>query len=190
MTGSGQIRALMLAAMTALAGCDGAQVSTPAAQISPSAELLEARLDDGAVRALLAPAGRNGRVTTWQSVDRVALSLDEGVLVATRGLGQDLMSADVTGTQAFLQGQGAPDWTRLHSYLDGNYRTLWRGYRCTGQLIADEGLRHRSENCHGPDGNFTNHYWQDASGAVVKSRQWIGPVLGHVETELQRQGGQ
>ena len=192
MTGPGWIMSLMLAGLTMLAACAGRGVPQPIAPASAHNGRMEVRLGDGAAQALLTSSGQNGTVTTWQSADRVSVSCDAGILVATRGLGEDLMSADVAGTRAFLQGHGAAEWSRLHSYLDGDYRTLWRGFRCTGRLAPDRDsrLRQRIEACYGPAGRFTNRYWQDARGVVVRSRQWVGPTLGYLDTDLQREKGQ
>lgn len=70
--------------------------------------------------------GGNGDVQTWKLADGVSLSFLDAVLFSSRGLGADLMSADVSGTRAMLAGDGSARHIRLHSYLDGEYQPSFR----------------------------------------------------------------
>ncbi|MBK1634121.1 YjbF family lipoprotein [Rhodovulum adriaticum] len=144
--------------------------------------------------ALLAPSGRNGDVTTWSQANTVSLSFEAGILTATRGLGADMMSAELSGTRAMMNG-ASPErgYPRHIGYLDGEYRQRFRGYLCkpgtrAGETITIMDQPHRvtriEERCTSPEGGFTNVYWRGANGTTWKSRQWISPEIGYLETEL------
>lgn len=156
--------------------------------------LLAARLTGPGTLATMIPVGQNGPVVTWRSGDQVGLSLENGVLVATRGLGDDLMAADVADTLAMLRGNRvATDYTRIHTYLDGEYQTRFLAFRCRQEVADQQQIEiieqtHQTtrieESCFSPEQNMANTYWVGADGTVWKSRQWISPGVGYIETEL------
>jgi len=190
--------ALLLAlAPMLLSGCDrvgGAlgltgTVGATAPQLIGS-ERLRVTLPDRGAEAVLGPVSRIGDVTVWQTLDGITLAFRDGVLVGTRGLGDDLMSADVSGDVAMLRGfTGEGYHPHIRSYLDGEDQTVFRSYQCrrTAQgreTTSDGPATHRIEmRCASPQDSFTNVYWLDGAGAVTKSRQWVGPTTGYMETE-------
>lgn len=156
-------------------------------------ERLSVTLPRSGARATLGPVARNGDVTVWQTLDGITLSFRDGLLIATRGLGDDLMSADVAGTRAMLRAP-ATDLPHLHvrTYLGGEDQTLYRHYHCreTGRADSDAGIggetrrtRRIEVSCTAPDGAMSNVYWLDGSGEIVKSRQWVSPAVGYMEAE-------
>jgi hypothetical protein len=50
----------------------------------------------------------------------------------------------------------------------------------TGQETA---LRRVTMRCVSPRDSFTNVYWLDSGGTVIRSRQWVGPQIGYMETQ-------
>lgn len=159
------------------------QVQTP---------LIAAALTGPGTFATLAPVGRNQDVVTWRSADQITLSLKQGVVVATRGLGQDLMAADVDGTLAMLAG-ATGTYTRIQTYLDGEYQTQFTAFTCRIEGAVREPIeivehqhqtRRIEESCFASDLRIANTFWVDAGGTVWKSRQWISPALGYMETDL------
>ncbi|WP_171173376.1 YjbF family lipoprotein [Ruegeria sp. HKCCD8929] len=154
--------------------------------------LLLAELADLETAATLAPSSRNGAVRTWASGDRVSLSLRHGVLVASRGLGHDLMSADVGNTLDMLDGQTSGYYERFHTYLDGEYQTLYRTFRCKRSgaraeriVIFDrpQDTTRIEEHCVSPGLKLTNIYWRGPDGFLWKTRQWVSPGAGYLTTE-------
>lgn len=148
--------------------------------------------------ATLLPAGRNGDVVTWQAAGGAQISLDRGVVVATRGLGFDLMSADASATIARLHGPatGGP-YERFASYMDGENDTVFAAMVCEMQPLGLQVLpvlasRHEvlfiEETCALPDATMTNYYWLQTDGTIRKSRQWVGPEVGYLEIELLTDG--
>lgn len=154
--------------------------------------LLAAQLTGPGTFATLVPVGANGDVITWRSADEITLSLRQGILVATRGLGQDLMAADVTDALQMIRG-GAADYTRVHTYLDGEYQTRFQAFTCRHEGQIPEQIeivqvshqtRRIEESCFAADMRIANTYWVDHGGIVWKSKQWVSPALGYIETEL------
>ena len=191
------------AAILALGGCDrivpalGLTGKVEQAPLQPIAtERLRVVLPKTGAEASLAPVSRRGDVTVWQTLDGITLSFRGGTLIATRGLGDDLMSAGVDGRLEMLRGVGeAGYYPHIRSYLDGEDRTVFRSYQCrraTGteseaEAEADRDdtsrrLRRIDELCVSPVDRFTNVYWQDPGGTIIRSRQWISPTIEYMET--------
>jgi len=197
------IRAGVAGAMLLLAGCGdlspwGDRVTGPHAEIERAGgPLLRAGVPRLGTQAMMRPSGRNGDVITWEAPDEVSISLAGGVLVATRGLGFDLMSAEVRQTRGMLAGAPMParGYARLHSYLDGENRVQFESFLCREagrrpETITLRGMTRQTlrvtESCTSPDVGFVNEYWLGADGLLWRSRQWIGPRLGYLETSRLR----
>lgn len=142
------------------------------------------------VAGTMAPTGQNGNVITWRTADNVSLSFDDGILVATRGLGHDLMSADVSGTRASLAGRPG-NYERFHSYLDGEGQTTLRAFICAMAPPVTETItilgrsqttQRHDESCNSLGLATQNTYWT-AGGTLWASRQWVGPVVEEMATE-------
>ena len=157
--------------------------------------VLAAELPARDARATLRVDGRNRQVTTWRTQDDVSLALaDPGVLIATRGLGDDLHIADAAETRAALSAGRGGEVRRSHVRVGADQRTRSTAYRCTlapaGPETVRLGDRQRptqrwEETCSGPDGGFTNLYWRDPARPIVwQSEQWIGPELGSIRLQL------
>lgn len=197
-----QILAVLAAAtlLAQLGGChrvsDGLGLTGQVAAVAPQPigpERLRVSLPSLATTATLAPVARRDDITVWQTLDGITLTLRGGLLIATRGLGNDLMSSDVTDNLAMLAGNtGNEYYPQIRSYLDGEDRTVFRASQCrrNGQqqvqtLVDGERrmLTRIEETCLSPNQRVTNSYWVDQSGVVLKSRQWIGPENEYMETE-------
>ena len=78
------------------------------------------------VSSILTMFAENGGVRTYLSPDQISFSLRNGVLVATRGLGDDLMSADVSDVEPVLAGRfvSIATWT-------GKTGSYWRASSAT-----------------------------------------------------------
>ena len=193
------------AAILALGGCDrivpalGLTGKVDQVPLQPiSTERLRVVLPKTGAEASLAPVSRRGDVTVWQTLDGITLSFRGGSLIATRGLGDDLMSADVDGRLEMLRDVGAAGYySHIRSYLDGEDRTVFHSYQCrpatqtqTGtesEAEADRNgtsrrLRRIEELCVSSVDRFTNVYWQDLDGTIIRSRQWVSPMIEYMET--------
>ncbi len=191
---------VMILAAVLVAGCDrmlgafdltGNVSGTEPQLIGP--ERLRVSIPQTGAMAVLGPVSRNADVTVWQTLDGITLSFRHEVLIATRGLGDDLMSADVEGDIALLRGIGDSGYyPHIRSYLDGEDRTVFRAYQCRQAGAAPERVvtggqeipTQRTEiACISPGHSFTNIFWQDGAGRVLRSRQWVSPAIQYMDTE-------
>ena len=178
-----------------LPGLTPGPAAAPPVVIADSApdRRLVAELASRNARAQLAEAGRNGPVTTWLTADAISLSLTApGVVIATRGLGDDLHVADVAATVAALTAaRGAEGLRRTHRIVDGGQRLTSTDYVCTlrpqGRDRLQIGDSQRTalrfeETCKdGAGTSFTNRYWRAPDRAQIwASEQWLGAELGSI----------
>ncbi|MFG6637684.1 YjbF family lipoprotein [Sulfitobacter sp. 1A12126] len=151
------------------------QVTPEVRQQFRHTSLMIAQLEQNERASILVRKGVNRDVETYFTPDNISLSLKEGVLVGTRGLGFDLMSGDVAEVLAGLRHGGQA--VRVHRYLDGEDQIVIKSYICNYS-----GNAQITENCYGKDHSFKNSY-KMSGGKVVASRQWIGPDLGYIRLE-------
>jgi len=166
---------------------------TPALLTAITQPLLLAELAEIHTAATLIQRSNHNGVVEWRTGDEVSLTFRQGVLIASRGLGDDLMTADVSGTVAMLQGhQTAQDYPRFTSRLDGEYQTKFESYLCRVTARASAAIEsfgrvrktsRITELCRNPERSFENTYWTGSDGMMWKSRQWISPNTGYLETE-------
>lgn len=138
-----------------------------------------------------AAGDEGGRLLVWRTENDVSLTTRDGVLIATRGLGNDMISATSAATRAALRAHGAGQGAKrqVYSALDNKAVTL--NFVCD---IADLGgetiviverrhsTKHLRETCTVDGGTVVNDYWIDSSGATVwRSRQWAGPYIGYIQ---------
>lgn len=141
-------------------------------------------------QALVAEIARNGGVETWSTMDDVTIATRDGVLVATRGFGDDLMSAAVPGAGRLRS--GSDQLTRRYVHLSGLDQTVNLTLTCTTSNPVSEAVeivekvystRRVDETCEGDGLQFTNSYWWDGSGKLRKSRQWVSHNVGSILIE-------
>lgn len=173
------------------AGFPGLDPALIAGRTDPT---LGAYLPSRAAVSGLMLVGRNGPHATWHTADQIALVLyDGGVVASTRGLGPDLHASDVSQSAALIAaGEGGTAERRM-VFMDGHYRprSLWLTCTVTPQgseVLVLNGRRHAvlrlDESCTGRGQSFTNTYWRDAHGPVIRqSTQWLGPNLGVIHLQ-------
>lgn len=131
---------------------------------------------------LLAPFGGSNGVETWSSTGYQTISLRNGMLVATRGFGPDLMSSVAPSTATIAAAHGTT--TRRYTYLDGADKPQSLDYTCQLAPAAFESIEvisklyatHKvNEVCTGPQGSFTNEYWFDRGSILRQSKQFFAP---------------
>ncbi len=132
----------------------------------------------------------NGSHRTWASAgsaDRRSLTTRHGVLTATRGLHQDLLSSDVSQTLALVKARRSGTATRVQRYLDGEDLIYEVTATCSivrgGQTQVQVGRINRTatemtETCQSAERNFTNLYRVDGSGRILQSVQWLNDFYG------------
>jgi len=144
--------------------------------------------------ATLGQVSQNGAYTVFMSADNRTLTFRGGLLSATRGIGDDLMSLDVSQTEAALAKnlRGVVKTRRVHRRLTALNSIRATAYSCE---LSDAGLesvtsfhktfrlRKYSETCRTAAARppvYTNIYWLDPKTRVIrKSRQWVGATAGY-----------
>lgn len=138
----------------------------------------------------LIPIALSGPVRTWQSRDDIQVVDRAGILVATRGLGHDLMAADIAGLQAALSG-GPAQYARTWVHVDGQLNRVHRSAHC--RLTVQGRQTHHAplqavavtvlaEVC-GAGNPVTNTYHIADDGLMWWSRQWVSDQIGMVVSE-------
>jgi len=193
------MRALLSAMMAILlAGClpvlqaggkapAGQRVTVAATALSGA--VLQVQIPSRGADAPLSLAAVNGDVETWMAVDDISLSFRRGVLVASRGLGFDLMGADAQTTLDAMAGRQGGVYRRQMRYLTGDHHSTWLMAGCTmkeagPEVVGGRSLSRFEEACQARQHVFTNVFWRDGDGRIVRSRQWLSPEIGYVLTGL------
>jgi group 4 capsule polysaccharide lipoprotein GfcB/YjbF len=131
---------------------------------------------------------RPGEIVVWRTEDNITLALRSGVLIATRGMGGDLLSSDVAIREAQAGPAGSGARRQQVRALDNKALTLSLACEVTDmgpETIEIVGARHATrrivENCEGAGGSIVNEYWIDSRRNLVwQSRQWVSPEVGYL----------
>ncbi len=151
--------------------------------------ILRAVIESRGADALVTITDTKGRVVTWSTTDGTSFALRDGVLIQTRGLGPDLMSAAVPPSSALRQNGSSHQ--RSYFFLGEDDQSMRRDYTCTVSLVGTErvqiyGREHEviymNEVCVRPEGKITNQFWFEGP-AIRKSRQWASPGTGYIDFE-------
>nr|MCU0803203.1 YjbF family lipoprotein [Paracoccaceae bacterium] len=100
--------------------------------------VLQVEIASRGANAPLSRVAMNGDVETWLAVDNISVSLRQGVLVASRGLGFDLMGADAQGTLDALAGYDGGVYRRQMRYLTGEQHSTYLMAGCSMAAIGPE----------------------------------------------------
>lgn len=186
-----------LAQGRAPAGSDARETIT-AAEIdaAASAVLLAVSREDDRGSTLI-PLAANLGVVQWTDVAGGGLLTRDGVLVGTRGLGHDLLQADVSGLLAALRAGGTRDVPRLELRLRPDNvveRTRWvcdvvrAGRERIALAIVDRAVDtdRFEERCRSGEATLVNRYWIDDSGRIRRQDVVVGPEFGVLELSLLR----
>ncbi|MEY8830977.1 YjbF family lipoprotein [Sedimentitalea sp. XS_ASV28] len=129
-----------------------------------------------------------GEIVVWRTDSNETVTVRGGVLIATRGLGGDLLSTEVllAGSRPGPAEGGA----RTYRVFGENNRQTTLAMACEVTDMGPETIeiieirhatRHLREQCQGSGGVITNEYWIDARrGLIRQSRQWAGPHVGYL----------
>lgn len=163
----------------------------------PSLEVtIESR--EGAIAYLIPLVERNdpfhGPTTVWRTGDNAQIALRAGVIVGTKGLGNDLQGSDMRGSVRTVLGNDADEWTGAITYIDGAPEAHTIPLECVSQTPERTTIEiveltytvdHLRETCFTDSDIVINEYWVDPRDRTVwQSRQWIGPEIGYVRTRF------
>jgi uncharacterized SAM-binding protein YcdF (DUF218 family) len=180
------VRAPQQPASQAVTRADLAQILTPVDLIT---------VERFGTQAVIAKIATNAGVETWSSVDKKTVSFRSGLIVASRGLGDDLIGASVPTLSRIM---GGDDYTRNHSWMRENDRVVRHDFTCRGALIGSSTVsivergypvRQFRESCTGETGAFQNDYWVQVGGKLRQSRQFVSDGVGYVVIQHLSDGG-
>ena len=192
-------RWITLLASLALCGCaqlpgrvapDAAEAAGTfaALQAAGGPERLATLLERNASTRFRPLATRDG-VVTWVSPEGVSLAFRDGFLIATRGLGGDVMASDADAVVALVTQRRAGRAERFVELLGGDNRIEQRAFVCdirveraesidvAGRMVAATLM---VEDCASRALRVVNTYWVDGAGRVLHSRQWAGEFAGPI----------
>jgi hypothetical protein len=138
--------------------------------------------------SFLTIADAKADVVTWKTPDGATFSQRNGVLIQTRGLGADLMSAQAPSVEQLRSGG---TYQRIYYFLGDDDQGTRRTYDCSSTVVGQESIEilarahtatHITEVCERPLGKVTNDYWIEGR-SIRKSRQWVSGPIGHIEFE-------
>ena len=147
-------------------------------------------------------SGQNGTLTpypgrgvgqTWLGADGATITMEQGVLKASRGMGDDLMGASSSIPLWSKVNDKTPDYSREFRYITGNNKISQRIFTCDIQKTKKRGVIKIwevtfkvdtfEENCRNKNHSFRNTYYVDIQGIVRKSSQYHSDTIGYISTE-------
>lgn len=144
--------------------------------------LIQAGFENLGRTQILAMTGQNGAMRTYMTPAEEALILRDGLLVGTRGLGNDLSVAEPQLESAIRAGASGSG-TRIMRYYSGDGLERPLQFACRTAPGPNAGVL--VESCDGHGISFQNSYMVQG-GRIPVSRQWIGPALGYVTIQTLR----
>lgn len=141
----------------------------------------------------LIPYPGQGVGKTWLGADGATITLDRGILKATRGMGDDMMGSF----------SSMPNWSKIKpisgyysrkiSYIDGNNKISKRTLQCVIKKYNQQefheiwGLKFHlmkfEETCKKNGSKIKNIYYLDNEEIVRKSYQYHSDTVGYITTE-------
>ena len=180
------------------------QLDTPKLFVDARKLLSREQIDAASVPILFVElsTGQNGTLTpypgkgigqTWLGADGATITMNGGVLMASRGLGDDLM-----GSSSLM-----PPWSKIKnkkqfysreiSHITGNNKILKRSFNCDIQKngkkevleIWDLNFKVSvfEEYCRNSGLKFKNTYYVDTKGIMRRSLQYHSNTIGYILTE-------
>lgn len=160
--------------------------------------IIQMNLHGEAAWPLMFAATVNGPRVTYATKLRQSITLQESQIVATRGLGTDLLGATSSANDP-LKKLTAPN--RWPDKVTRSYRIAGDGplgkvlqFNCALQRVGENVITLAGskipvvgfvERCDGPSGAFQNMYAADAkTGRVWQSQQFVGPDIAAVNLEI------
>lgn len=140
--------------------------------------------------AIASVYGTNGSHVTWVTPNKRTMTLDRGMLVATRGLTADLMSVEDGGAAHLVSSRQSGTVVKGYRYLTSSEEIALLELTCaiergapaqvnSGEISTQTILM--TENCRTSAGHkITNSYWVDDAGRVIQSVQWINGTAGKI----------
>lgn len=187
-TGRGATKAPAAAPLSAEQMAARALASNPA-------PLIYVGLESAGTAQVMAMTGSNGAMRTYMTTNEQALIIRDGMLVGTKGLGNDLAVAEADGPSALIRGRRAGEASRTMRLLDGEGVERPLPMRCTVSAGGNKSFgfagtswsaTQMAETCVAGPLKVENSYLVTSGGQIPVSRQWVTPQLGYVSIQTIR----
>ena len=148
------------------------------------------------------PSGQNGTLTkypgqgvgqTWLGADGATITLEQGVLKASRGMGNDLMGSSYFTPPWSNPGNEITAYKRHVSYINGDNKisiTVWECFMEKSNQKeklkiwnVDFFVIKFEEHCNKNDIRIVNTYYLDKQNTVRKSIQYHSDTIGYITIE-------
>ena len=180
------------------------QSNKPKQFVDSRSLLTRNQIDQAKVSVLFVelPSGQNGTLTpypgkgigqTWLGADGATVTLDRGVLKASRGMGDDLMGSSTSMPPWSKIKKKTETYSRELDHITGNNEISKRVFSCDVEKTSrDEQIEiwdinfkvdEFEENCSDGSFAFKNTYQVDAQGIVRRSSQYHSNTIGFVKIE-------
>ncbi|MDO6591992.1 hypothetical protein DS901_00205 [Loktanella sp. D2R18] len=176
-----------------------AAAAAPANALVPATEMqanpgkyVRLNIRDQGAWSSLVQAGQNGNRTTWIGQSNVSVTFENGLVAATRGLPRDLMGAEVAQSWAAIRSGGGTA-ERRQDYITDQDGISSELLQCsivsegtetfTRAEVAINATRFK-ETCTGENFTFSNIYWVNRQGKVVRSLQAVSPDAGYLQIDV------
>ena len=146
---------------------------------------------DERTQATLVALGNNEEKLTWVSADGISLTYDQGILIATRGYSQDLLSLKYLNPIDLFKSKHI-EYKKVHRYLTGDNRYDDINFKCFGKKEKPKPelfLKYKItldkfvEDCVSNQYSYKNEYdLLSGTSIVIKSKQWISPTNKYFKT--------
>jgi len=157
-------------------------MAAEALRVNPG-PLILAGLEGAGTTQVLAHVGENGGMRTYMTKNEQALILRGGMLVGTRGLGNDLSVAEGEAANALIRGRRAGEAERILRIYTGDGQETPLRLTCRIAPGADSTV---IETCRVGGATVQNRYLVAGDGSIPVSRQWAGPKLGYITIQTLR----
>ena len=152
--------------------------------------ILISSLDEKA-QATLVALGNNEEKLTWVSADGISLTYDQGILIATRGYSQDLLSLKYLNPTDLFKSKNI-EYKKVHRYLTSENKYDDIDFECLGKREQSKlvlfleykiTLDKFVEDCVSNRYSYKNEYdLLSGTSIVIKSKQWISPSNRYFKT--------
>jgi len=161
------------------------------------------QIDDAKMPVLFVEleTGQNGTLTpypgkgigqTWLGADGATITFERGILIASRGMGNDVMGGSFN-LPIWSSLDNSTNFERELGYLNGNNQISYKKFACTivkdkkTQIIniweVDFKVNKFTETCTGIDGEIQSTFYVDKLNIVRKSFQYHGGATDYIITE-------
>ena len=194
---TGEIKAIKNLRDTLLAS------KTPTKILDTRQIITRKKIDDAKIPVLFIELknGQNGTLTlypgqgvgeTWLGADGATVTLERGIIKATRGMRSDVMGG-TSSMPSWANIKDTSEYTRQIAYLSGNNQTESKTYSCIIKrdkkrssvtiFDVDFSVQKYRENCTYGAIKLDNIYFVDNKSIVRKTTQYHGPAVGYVTIE-------